>query len=167
MKFVIFDIDDTLSDTTHRRHFVERVKGNDWTSFFLSCGKDSEKEEIVRLARKLAANGLGIAIMSGRRQSVRDISVDWLEKAGINADRMFFRREKDFRKSHVVKQSWTEVLLSEGHEIVMALDDEEPNRRMFSGLGITALDPDDHACVENAMAIMSGHVAPKLKKSVM
>jgi len=44
LKTVIFDIDGTLSDNSHRQHFLEQ-KHKDWEGFFKECEKDKPKHK--------------------------------------------------------------------------------------------------------------------------
>ena len=53
---VVFDLDGTLSDPTHREHFVRRPVGQkDWDSFFAEQINDPPKAAMVELISRLHA----------------------------------------------------------------------------------------------------------------
>lgn len=49
MKTVIFDLDGTLCDITHRLHFIEG-DNKDWDGFYKACPADIPKPAIIELA---------------------------------------------------------------------------------------------------------------------
>lgn len=112
---IIFDLDGTLADCSHRRHFVDpsnRIdyllggydgQGNllpekeyynvnsglkfkpDWKSFYKACDKDLRIESNCRLFEKLWSRNQ-LLIWSGRCESVRTKTIEWLySNININA----------------------------------------------------------------------------------
>src|SRR6202161_2749071 len=103
---IIFDLDGTLSDCEHRRHFVDPRKNKfcqphsieqeiggywdtrtgkefkpDWKSFYEACDKDKPIEKPRSLLYDLYSSDSckDIQIWSGRCESVRDKTMDWLK----------------------------------------------------------------------------------------
>lgn len=76
----IFDMDDTLSDTSHRRHLIETGAGvkKEWSKFFELCHEDTERSWMIERALELQKAGVLIAIFTGRPQSVAPATLSWL-----------------------------------------------------------------------------------------
>lgn len=104
---IIFDLDGTLADCSHRRHFVVNPYEEDghapictcgdpdyeypceadgwanwkpdWKSFYEACDKDIPIEPVVEILRTLWwKEGFDIQIWSGRCESVREKTENWL-----------------------------------------------------------------------------------------
>ncbi len=76
-KTVLFDIDGTLADLTHRLHHIT-AKPPNWDAFFAECGNDQVIEPIRELAQMVAAQGYRILLVSGRTDKVRQQTEAWL-----------------------------------------------------------------------------------------
>lgn len=166
VKIAIFDFDDTLSDTTQRRSFIERPQGEkkDWPGFYAACAHDAEREAFVQMAREFSDHGIAIAIFTGRIGSCEADSRAWLSERGIEPIHMRFRPEKSFMKSHQLKSLWLGDLKEKGAVIVCAIDDEDANIKAFADAGIVSIDAKDHDAAISAMsAVVREHAAPKTK----
>lgn len=99
---IIFDIDGTLSLLEHRLHFL---KNKDWDSFYDACGDDTVNEPVAHIARQLMAWN-DIVFVTGRRESVREITLNWLQEKihpDINDADLYMRADGDLRHDTVVK----------------------------------------------------------------
>lgn len=120
-KAVIFDIDGTLSDPTHRLHHLAR---NDWDSFYAELGKDGLKAATRELLYALQAHDWvhKIILVSGRPEEYREATKTWLDANHIFVDALLMRPSGDFRPDHVVKEEILRALETD-HQILMAFDD--------------------------------------------
>ena len=75
---VIFDIDGTLADISHRRHFVEGNKKN-WAKFNQAMINDTPKTAIVALYQALW-DKYYVIIVSGRTDDFRQQTEAWFKK---------------------------------------------------------------------------------------
>ena len=66
---VIFDVDGTLMNVEHRRHFVE--DNNDWASFEAETVNDTRNEHIFEIAENMHDAGHSIVIVSARKERSR------------------------------------------------------------------------------------------------
>jgi predicted kinase len=81
---VIFDLDGTIADISHRTHFV-RGGNKDWESFFAGCTADSPNWPVVRAFEAHRDAGHDVEIWSARSDIVRHETEAWLEvAAGID-----------------------------------------------------------------------------------
>ena len=102
---VIFDLDGTLADISHRLHFIQQEK-KDWDSFFNACLLDKPIIQTVDVARALYEAGFVIEIWSGRSDRVRRETEEWLKRNNVRFHLMRMRSETDRRSDVVLKESW-------------------------------------------------------------
>lgn len=99
---IIFDLDGTLADCEHRRHFVDRKKHKftnrenfermkyfcqnetfpewkpDWKAFYEACDQDTIIWPVFDILCQYLDADCDVSIWSGRSESVRDKTVKWL-----------------------------------------------------------------------------------------
>ena len=85
MADIIFDVDGTLMDITHRRHFVAQ-RPKDFDSFREHTKFDTRKEDIFAVADALQSQGHRILISTGRMKKEHDITVKQIRDGGIDFD---------------------------------------------------------------------------------
>jgi len=104
---IVFDLDDTLSNTTHRQHILETgdtKSENTWTRFFKACKKDKPIHWTIDLFNVLQDRSRhSVVIITGRSSIVEKETRHWLEKYDIFPDWIEFRPEKDHRHDSEVK----------------------------------------------------------------
>ncbi|MDG4861224.1 hypothetical protein P8605_24125 [Streptomyces sp. T-3] len=117
----LFDLDNTLADTAHRQHFLEG-KPRDWNGFFGAAPDDPPLTEGVDLVLKNAED-CEIQYLTGRPERCRADTLDWLERHGLPAGKLWMRRDNDRRPA---RQTKVEVLrrLARGREVRMLVDDD-------------------------------------------
>lgn len=76
---IIFDLDGTLADVSHRVHYVRNGNRN-WEAFFNECDKDMPITPIIETLQHLWRMGNNIQIWSGRSDEVKDKTLNWLER---------------------------------------------------------------------------------------
>lgn len=142
MKTIIFDIDGTLADIKHRRPFLEQEKP-DWAAFNDAMGDDTPNTPVVTLYKTLWDSGqYEIILTSGRSESDRKITEQWLVWNDIPFGRLEMRKDKDNRADYIIKQEILDMLLSEGKEILFAVDDRQQVVDMWRKNGIACLQCD-------------------------
>jgi len=139
LQAILFDIDGTLSDVSHRRHFIEN--GNqDWVAFFAAIPEDDPIEPIVELARLLIRSGdKAVLLVTGRPERTRSDSVEWLRRHGVEIDfqsRLLMRKDGDGREDHVVKREMLDEIRNAGFEPVLVFDDRQSVVDMWRSQGI-------------------------------
>lgn len=144
---IIVDIDGTLSNPNHRRHYVEG-ENKDWEQFFAEVSKDPANTWCSQLVNKFF-NTHKVILVTGRPETsksgidVRRKTKDWLDEYDISYDRLIMREEGDFRKDTVVKEEILEEELPEPKWITFAVDDREDIVELWRSHGIPTLHCED------------------------
>lgn len=137
-KAVIFDIDGTLADLSHRLHHIKRQPIN-WDAFFAECGNDTPIQPIHDLARLVVAQGYKLILVSGRTDKVREQTEAWLASHDVPHQELHMRKEGDYRQDTIVKSEILDKLLAAGNEIAFVVDDRPSVVAMWRSRGLTCL----------------------------
>lgn len=121
---IIFDIDGTLADLAHRRHFVTS-KPKNWPAFQALAHKDGIFEPVAVLARSLATLAHRIILCSGRGEQERPVTEAWLAKHQITHERLYMRAEGDYRADDIIKGELLDKMLQDGFRPEIAFDDRD------------------------------------------
>ncbi|MEU6140701.1 HAD family acid phosphatase [Streptomyces sp. NPDC047081] len=118
----VFDLDNTLADTSHRQRFLER-KPRDWDAFFAAAPDDPPIPEGVELVLE-SVEECEIVYLTGRPERCRRDTLDWLTAQGLPDGRIHMRRNDDRRPARRTK---LEILrrLARTREIRVFVDDDE------------------------------------------
>ena len=143
---IIFDLDGTLADCEHRRHFVDH--GNkfepDWKSFYEHCDKDKPIEPVIDIFNSLCETHLmsNISIWSGRCESVRDKTLNWLSNHidVDNIQEVKLRPIGDSTPDDMLKERWLDEALKAGNKVHFVFDDGPKVVRMWRRRGIFVFD---------------------------
>lgn len=131
--FVVFDLDGTLCDISHRVHFVARGRKR-WREFFAACGDDEPIWPVINALQAHAAAGHRVEIWSGRSDEVRAQTEEWLHRhGGIDKYLKRMRPVKDYQRDDGLKERW---LLSEQERPSLVYDDRQRVVDMWRKHGI-------------------------------
>ena len=106
---VVFDLDGTLANCSHRQHLVE---AGEWGTYFDACDQDRPIPHAIAVLKALARDGHRVEIWSGRGEgptgSVRKKTVDWLIENDVwpHVARLLMRPHKNHRKDSDLKADW-------------------------------------------------------------
>jgi len=102
-RVIVFDIDGTLANAEHRLHHLQGGRKN-WGAFFAAAGEDPPHDEIVYLNHLLARDPANvILIVTGRPDSMREQTVEWLARHDIEYRELLLRDASDRRSDVVIK----------------------------------------------------------------
>jgi phosphoglycolate phosphatase-like HAD superfamily hydrolase len=125
MADVIFDVDGTLMNIEHRRHFVEN-KPRHWEAFRREMVNDTPNEDVVMMAKLLKEAGHIIIIATGRLEKDKLLTLTQLKNAGVEYDAAFFRAvEEQYKPDDEVKEQMLEDMKQIGYNPTIAFDDRD------------------------------------------
>lgn len=134
---VLVDIDGTLADVTHRRHFIERTP-KDWDGFFAAADRDPCHIHIATLTQLLRP-AYQIVLVTGRMAKHNAITLPWLGRNWVHFDHLFTRADGDFRGDDVVKEEILDRDILPIVQPVFAIDDRDRVVKMWRRRGIPCL----------------------------
>lgn len=148
---IIVDLDGTLCNCEHRRHFVTGPK-KDWKSFYESMSEDPINAWCERIIRSFYT-----IFVTGRPEEYRELTMDWLRKywlvpnvmmVNINGGGhtkkecpmpLLMRKNGDFRDDAIIKEEIYKAEIEPYYDIIFVLDDRKKVVDMWRGLGLTVL----------------------------
>lgn len=138
---VIVDVDGTLAEFQPDR-VKDWVLGDEkhWDPFFEFMASAKPIEPVRKLVQILKEQGQSILICSGRPDSHRQQTIDWLTKNNIPFDDIFLRPiGDDALKDEVVKGNLLKVMREKGYTPWLVLDDRDSVVKQWRDLNLTCL----------------------------
>lgn len=143
--WVIFDLDGTLADITHRLMYIKdpfpapnKDWKPDWPSFNAACSYDHIKPRIAELLLSFHKMHRKIAIFTGREETYGQPTKEWLLKRNIHWDLLVMRPAKDYRADHIVKKEMFDKHFTK-EDIWLVVDDRDGVVKMWRDIGLTCL----------------------------
>lgn len=134
---VIWDLDGTLADGTHRLHLLptrDKHLAKSWDAFNLACGDDSPINDNLKLMEVLHRNYYTV-ILTGRSAVAEELTRRWLQKHRAVFSELIMRPADDNRPDTEFKE---EALRKIGlGRIQCCFDDAEHIVKHIRSLGLT------------------------------
>lgn len=142
---VIFDLDGTLANNEHRKHWIT-VSPKNWEAWNAETMGDSLIWQTKIALTAFHKAGSRIIVCTARGEECRDLTMRWLEKYDIwqMVSQMYMRPPKDFRKDCIVKSEMLDQLRKDGYDPKMVFDDRKQVKRMWVDRGIFVFDVNQH-----------------------
>ena len=135
---VIFDVDGTLMNISHRRKFVE-MKPKDWKAVREQTVNDTPNLDVFAVAKSLHQAGHNIIIASGRNKSQRAITLKQLMSEGLVFRAIYLRSDSDYRPDTEVKAQMLDKMKAEGWNPELVFDDRTSVVDMWREKGLRAV----------------------------
>jgi hypothetical protein len=133
---VVFDIDGTLFDESHRK---EHREAKDWDTYFSLAKHDSPIQHIIDLTKEYRKKGFEIWLMSGRREEILEDTIKQANDHGVCFDKIKLRSFDNRLPDYVVKPAWISKYI--GLERVVAVyDDTDRVIEGFRKKGLNVID---------------------------
>lgn len=143
-KFILFDIDGTLADNSHRQHFLMSSPKR-WDEFFESMDDDRPNTAMLALYNTLYKSGsYEIILITARPEKYRSATESWLSNHDIKWKTLVMRRDGDFRRDADAKREMLSGITQSLDEIEFVVDDRAQTVFMWRSLGLTCLQCADH-----------------------
>ena len=135
---VIIDIDNTLCLNNKRFELAKKENGKtDWDIAHNPelVEQDEPNFPMIDLAARYKRDGLKVIIITGRPESIREVTELWLMKYHIPYDALYMRTERDhYIKADILKRKIYETYIKE--KVFCAFDDDQRIIDMWVSLGI-------------------------------
>lgn len=137
---IVCDLDGTLCDVEHRRHFVRRNPGEkkDWKGFFDAMIQDPVKGFCADILKTFSVTHKTV-LCSGRPDNYKKQTVGWLGVNNIMYDDLFMRNRGDQRQDDIVKEILLDFEILTRYTPYFMLDDRQQVVDMWRKRGYTCL----------------------------
>lgn len=141
---IVVDIDGTISKVGDRLKYLQQEK-KDWDAFYEHCNEDEPIKDIIELIELMQIHEYNIVFCTGRRESVRKKTEDWLFKYVwcLREYKLLMRKDNDWRHDTEVKP---ELLTSAGitpDDVWFILEDRDSMVAKWRELGYRCLQVAD------------------------
>lgn len=133
------DMDNTLSNASHREHFLKGPK-KDWNSFFEACKNDPINRWCADIIHAMNLLKRKILICSARPSQYELHTRLWLEQYGIPYDQIIMRHKNDFRQDFIVKEIMLDFEIKTKYDLIFSIDDRKQVIDKIRERGIVVLD---------------------------
>lgn len=143
---IVCDLDGTLCNVEHRRHFVKKPEGErkDWKGFFDAMSEDGLNGWCQDILKVMAfVRNHNIVLCSGRPDNYKRETVAWLKKHEIVYDDLFMRLRSDSRHDNVVKENILDFEILTRYTPYFMIDDRDQVVKMWRSRGYTCLQCDE------------------------
>jgi predicted secreted acid phosphatase len=145
-KAIIIDIDGTVADAHHRLHLIEKKLPDGDAFYDLMVDYTPLVDNYEKIKQFIASHPdeLAYIFVTGRRDTHKIITIEWLKKHGfIHPTLLLMREDGDHRPDTEVKQEIFKTVIEPFYDVVMAFDDRPRILRMWESLGIPTTDMGD------------------------
>jgi predicted kinase len=125
---IIVDIDGTLAHKGDRNPFD-----------YKNVDKDTVDEVIMETVNQFYRLNYRVIIVSGREDSCRDLTIQWLNDNIIKYHDLYMRKSKDMRKDAIVKKEIYDEFIKEHYSVLFVLDDRNQVVEMWREIGLKCL----------------------------
>lgn len=135
---IICDLDGTLANIDHRKHYVQKKKKKDWKNFFLEMSLDDVNDWCKKLLEQMSLR-YDILLCTGRPEQFRQETVDWLKIHQIPYHRLFMRPTGDRNPDDQTKSALYEQEIAPLYEVFLVVDDRSSAVDMWRKKGLVCL----------------------------
>jgi len=144
--FIVFDLDGTLADCSHRLHHIEKFDLDcchagkiDWDTFYRACIDDAPIWPIINTLIAFRAAGAKVEIWTGRSDLVETETRQWFLRHGISHVPMRMRPHGNHSPDYKMKRDW---LHEGGARPDLVFEDRSRVVQMFREEGIRVCQVD-------------------------
>lgn len=143
---IIFDLDSTLADTTHRAHHMPTPEnGRTWWDYAELCHLDDPIPGALWLAKVLGSTH-HTTILTLRPDVARHQTMDWLDFHYVDYHELIMLPRHVYDRSngsHAYLMDWkarqVKAIQQKGAHVVLAVDDSLHAERTYASVGVPCL----------------------------
>ena len=140
-KAIIVDLDGTLCNVDHRVSHV-RKQEKDWKAFNEGMVDDGIYKWCFELIESMRKQDYKIILVTGRDDSYRLQTIDWLKKYNVSYDELYMRVESDHRADDLIKKEIYENSIQKKYKVLFVLEDRLSVVKMWREIGLFCLQCD-------------------------
>lgn len=134
----VCDLDGTLCNVTHRRHWVATSPKN-WDAWNAGIANDTPNQPVLDALNALKEVGFDIVLVSGRGSEYRRQTLEWLNRHGVDYTALYMRAEGDFRPDDEIKSELADEV-EKIYRIMGVFDDRKRVVDMWIKRGVFVFD---------------------------
>ena len=136
-KALLSDIDGTISDRSHRLHYLDYKK--DWESFFKHSIYDPPLNDTITQIEKSLPNYDKLIFVTGRPEKYKSVTESWIKSNTSFVDYILMMRgTNDWRDDVIVKYEMLNEI-KRSYEVDVIYEDQEKLARMWEIEGLKCI----------------------------
>jgi predicted kinase len=135
-KVIWSDLDGTLCDVEHRRHFVRQEGKKDWNGFFKEMVNDKVNWPVMTVLKHLSGV-FKVVYCTGRPDNWKKETLRWLENNNAPNGDLFMRPRNDSRQDDIIKEIILDFEVLTRYSVYFCLDDRDQVVKMLRKRGQT------------------------------
>jgi hypothetical protein len=144
---IVFDIDGTIANTEHRKHWVAS-KPKNWAAWNAGMANDTLHGDIkfiwdcftmMNVNHPKYEDKIIRLFCSGRGEETREVTEKWLRDNDFYWDKLYMRAEKDYRKDSIVKVELLEQIRKDWGPPFLWFDDRSSVVQAIRAQGVRVL----------------------------
>ena len=141
---IVVDIDGTIAKVGDRLKYLQQEK-KDWDAFYEHCDEDEPIDEMCQLVADLFVLGRDIVFCTGRRESVREKTRNWLTQNIMSTfdSELLMRKDGDWRHDTEVKPELLQKAGITPDKVYFILEDRDSMVAKWRELGYRCLQVND------------------------
>lgn len=133
---IIFDIDDTLFDSSRRSHLYQGAE-TDWTAFYAGSLNDPPISSSIAVLKSLYNAGHTIILATGRHEASREVTTRLLRRYNVCYDKLYMRPNNEVKKRNAqVKLDLLAEIRGDGYNPLAVFEDNPSSCSMWAGEGL-------------------------------
>ncbi len=139
---IIYDLDGTIADDSHRKHHVLGEK-KDFAAYRSLMKNDKPNWPVIEQMVKDSQGGADIVILTAREDDLVMMTLRQLHKFQITEyiSSMFMRPTGYYVPGHQFKEETLHLMVREGFVVTAIVDDDVKVREMAAGYNLVTFDP--------------------------
>lgn len=150
-RVIVCDLDGTLCNVEHRRHYVRRAEGEkkDWAGFNREIINDTLNTWCLDIISRFSSNTVAeryripTIFCSGRNENERKTTITWLDKYVDFPYKLYMRHRVDSRQDAIIKEIILDFELLTRYAPYFMIDDRTQVVEMWRKRGFVTLQCDE------------------------